>query len=472
MHFKTILQSLKNKDMLKRIAIVFGLLIVYRLLAHIPVPLGNPTTFKEAMENLVSKSDFGNFLNLISGGGLTQFSIILVGISPYITASIVIQLIVKAIPSLDQMSQDGEVARKKINQWTRIVSVPLAIIHSVAYMFILYNTAIVGNATVTQEPSVADWTMSALTMAAGSVILMWIGELITEQGIGNGVSMIIFTSILSQILNNLTKLGFALFDTSNGTLSLFGWINLPVNPSMFFVTLSLGLVLISAIYILIKINEAHRIITINYAKRVHGNSSYGDIKSILPIKLIGAGVIPVIFATSFLALPAMAGQIIQSSNPNNQFAKTLTNLFTAPSAQNFNQQYPNGITPMWFFYPALYFILVVAFTYFYTAIIFNTKEIANDLQNQGGFIESIRPGVKTAEYLSKVINHLNLFGAFSLGMIAMLPFIIDYVSIIFFKHPLGLSFTGTGLLIVINVALENLRQLNSRALMVTYDSYK
>ena len=472
MHLKTIFKSLKNKDMLKRIAIVLGLLIVYRFLAHIPVPLGDPVTFKEAVENFISKSDFGSFLNLLSGGGLTSFSIILVGISPYITASIVIQLIVKAIPRLDEMSQDGETGRKKINQWTRMVSVPLAIVQSVAYMFILYKTAIVGNSTVASEPTLSAWVLSAAAMTAGSVILMWIGELITEQGIGNGISTIIFSSIVAQILNTIVKLGAALFNTSAGSLSLFGWLNLPVNPTFFFVTLVLGLLTLFVIYMLVKINEAQRIITINYAKRVHGNSSYGGIRSIMPIKLIAAGVIPVIFATSFLSLPAMVGQIIQSSDPNNSFAKTLTNLFTAPSSQNFSQQYPDGITPTWFFYPVLYFVLVVAFTYFYTSIIFNTKEIADNLQKQGGFIEGVRPGNKTAEYFDKVINRLNLFGAFSLGLIALMPFIVDYVSIIIFKQPMGLSLSGTGLLIVITVALENLRQIDSRALMVTYDSYE
>ena len=446
--------------------------MAYRLLAHIPVPLGDPTTFKDAIEKLISKSDFGGFLNLISGGGLTSFSIILVGISPYITASIVIQLIVKAIPSLEEMSQDGEAGRKKINQWTRMISVPLAVVQSVAYMFILYNSVIANNSAAPTAPNLFTWILSATTMTAGSVILMWIGELITEQGIGNGISLIIFTSILSQILGNITKLGLALFNTSGGTLSLFGWINLPVNPTIFFITLALSILVIGVIYLLVKINEAQRVIVINYAKRVHGNRSYGGIKSIMPIKLIAAGVIPVIFATSFLSLPAMIGQFILSSNPSNEFAKNLVSLFTAPSSANFSQQYPNGITPMWFLYPAMYFALVVMFTYFYTTIIFNTKEIADNLQKQGGFIESVRPGLQTAEYFDGVINRLNLFGAFALGLIALLPFIVDYVSIIIFKQPIGLSLSGTGLLIVITVALENLRQLDSRALMVTYDSYK
>jgi len=270
----------------------------------------------------------------------------------------------------------------------------------------------------------------------------------------------------------MASLGSALFDTSAGSLSLFGWLNLPVNPTVFYILLGFAVALIIVIYWLVKINEAQRIITINYAKRVHGNTSYGGIKGILPIKLITAGVIPVIFATSFLSLPALVGQIIRTVNPESGFGATLVNLFTAPSASNFATLYPNGITAQWFLYPALYFLLVVMFTYFYTSIVFNTNEMADNLQKQGGFIEGVRPGQTTAKYLNKVVSHLNLFGALALGLIAMLPFITDYIFIAITGSPIGLSLSGTGLLIVVTVALENLRSIDSRALMVTYDDYK
>ncbi len=472
MNFKTIFKSLKNHDMLRRILIVLGLLIVYRFLAHIPVPLGEPTTFQEAVQNLIANSDFGGFLNLISGGGLTSFSILLVGISPYITAQIVVQLVTKAIPRFEELSEDGETGRRKINQWTRILTIPLAIVQSIAYIFILYQSVIASNTALTYTPTTADWLLSVTAMVAGSVMLMWFGELMTEQGIGNGISLIIFTSIISQLPSTVANLGTALFDTSAGSLSLFGWFNLPVNPTIFWVVLGFAVAIVILIYFLIKLNEAQRVITINYAKRVHGNSAYGGIKSILPLKLIAAGVVPVIFATAFLSLPALLGQFIQTVNPDGTFGNTLMTLFTAPSASNFLSMYPNGITAQWFFYPTLYFVLVVLFTYFYTSIIFNTKEIADNLQKQGAFIEGIRPGIQTAEYLGKTINRLNLFGALALGLIAMLPFLTDYIFIILTGTPIGLSLSGTGLLIVVTVALENLRQLNSRALMVTYDEYK
>ncbi len=458
--------------MLKRILIVLGLLIVYRFLAHIPVPLGEPATFQEAVQNLIQKSDFGSFLNLVSGGGLTTFSILLVGISPYITASIVVQLVTKAIPRLEELSQDGEAGRRKISQWTRILAVPLAIVQSIAYIFILYQSVVSANTSIAYTPTTADWILSVTAMVAGSMILMWFGELITEQGIGNGISIIIFASIISQLPTTLANLGSALFDTSAGTVSIFGWVYLPFNPLVFWVLVGFAIVLLIVIYFLIKLNEAQRVITVNYAKRVHGNSAYGDIKSILPFKLIAAGVVPVIFATAFLSLPAIIGQLIQTINPEATIGNTLITLFTAPSASNFATYYPDGITAQWFLYPALYFILVVLFTYFYTSIIFNTNEIADNLQKQGGFIEGIRPGAQTAEYLSKTINRLNLFGALALGVIAMLPFVTDYIFILVIGNPIGLSISGTGLLIVVTVALDNIRQLNSRALMVTYDEYK
>ena len=352
-----------------------------------------------------------------------------------------------------------------------MIAVPLAIVQSIAYIFILYQSTVSANIATDFTPTMHDWALSVTAMTAGSIILMWLGELITEQGIGNGASMIIFASIISQFPSTMASLGTALFDTSAGTLNLFGWLELPVNPEVFWILFGFVIALVVVIYFLVKINEAQRIITINYAKRVHGNSSYGGIKSILPIKLIAAGVIPVIFATAFLSLPALVGQVITSVNPDNQIGTALTTVFSAPSANNFQSLYPDGITGQWFIYPTVYFILVFAFTYFYTSIIFNTKEIADNLQKQGGFIEGVRPGITTANYLGKVVNRLNFFGALALGLIAMLPFIIDYVFIMLTGAPLGLSISGTGLLIVVTVALENLRSLDSRALMVTYDDY-
>ncbi|MBQ6410103.1 hypothetical protein IJI18_02500, partial [Candidatus Saccharibacteria bacterium] len=330
--------------MLKRVGIILGIIVAYRLLAQIPVPMGDASTFKEAVSNLLEKSDFSNFLNLISGGGLASFSIILVGLSPYITGSIVMQLLTKAIPRLEELSNDGEVGRRKINQWTRMLTVPLAIVQSIAYIFILYQSTIAANISTDFVPTVGDWVLSVTAMTAGSVILMWMGELITEQGIGNGISTLIFASIISQLPHTMAQLGSALFDTSAGSLQLFGGLEIPVNPQVFWIIFGFVIAMIVVIYLLVKLNEAQRIITINYAKRVHGNSSYGGIKSILPIKLIAAGVVPVIFATAFLSLPALVGQVITSFDAGNEVGAWLTTIFSAPSASNFATMYPDGIT--------------------------------------------------------------------------------------------------------------------------------
>ena len=334
MHFKTIFKSLKNKDMLKRVGVILGIIVAYRLLAQIPVPMGDASTFKEAVSNLLEKSDFSSFLNLISGGGLASFSIILVGLSPYITGSIVVQLLTKAIPSLEELSNDGETGRRKINQWTRILTVPLAIVQSIAYIFILYQSVVAANVADGFTPTMRDWALSVTSMTAGSVILMWMGELITEQGVGNGISTLIFASIISQLPSTMATLGASLTDTSNGMLNLFG-MNLPLNPVTFWIVFGFTIAMIIVIYFLVKLNEAQRIITVNYAKRVHGNSSYGGIKSILPIKMIAAGVIPVIFATAFLSLPALIGQVITTIDPGNEAGAAMVAIFSAPSANNF-----------------------------------------------------------------------------------------------------------------------------------------
>lgn len=470
MHFKTIFKSLKNKDMLKRVGAILGIIVAYRLLAQIPVPMGDASTFKEAVSNLLEKSDFSSFLNLISGGGLASFSIILVGLSPYITGSIVVQLITKAVPRLEELSNDGETGRRKINQWTRILTVPLAIVQSIAYIFILYQQVVGANVATDFAPTAGDWVLSVTAMTAGSVILMWMGELITEQGIGNGISTLIVASIVSQLPTTMAQLGAELSDTSNGMLNLFG-VEFPVSATAFWIVLGFVVAMLFVIYFLVKLNEAQRIITINYAKRVHGNSSYGGIKSILPIKIIAAGVIPVIFATAFLSLPALIGQVITTVDAGNEAGAWMVQTFSAPSKNNFAVMYPDGITAQWFVYPAMYFLLVFMFTYFYTSIIFNTKEIADNLQKQGGFIEGVRPGIQTADYLSKVVTRLDLFGALALGLVAMLPFITDYVFIMLTGAPVGLSISGTGLLIIVTVALENLRSIDSRALMITYDDF-
>lgn len=456
--------------MQKRLLIVLGIIIVYRLLAHIPVPLAEPTELRAVINSVVSGTDFGGFLNLLSGGALASFSIVLVGLTPFITASIISQLLTKAIPRLEELHKDGESGRRKINQWTRVATIPLAIIQSIAFIYILRQTVLAGNTTVLADPTALEWVVAVGAMTAGAVLLMWLGELITEQGVGQGISLLIFAGIISQLPTILSTIFTSLFDTSAGALDVFGWFTIPVNPLMFWVTLGLAAVSLTLLYILVKINEAQRIITINYAKRVQGNSSYGGVKSILPVKLIAAGVIPVIFAVAFLSLPAFVGQVLLATN-NPAYVTIANNLiawFQAPTPGSFV-----GASLEAFIYPSLYFLLVILFTYFYTGIVFNSSDIAENLQKQGGFIEGVRPGKSTEKYLTMTVNRLILFGSLVLGFIAITPFIGEYL-----LYQLAgitgtnLSIGGTGLLIVVSVGLEALRQINSRALMVTYDDYK
>jgi preprotein translocase subunit SecY len=469
MNWKTIFRSLRNKDMQKRLAVVLGLIVVYRFLAHIPVPLASPTQLRDAINSVIGGSDFGGFLNLLSGGALAQLSVVLVGMSPFITASIITQLLTKAIPSLEELHKDGESGRRKINQWTRMLSVPLAIVQSIAFIYILRQTVLAGNTTGLSDPTLVEWFVAVSAMTAGSVLLMWLGELITEQGIGNGISLIIFAGIISQLPTTLGTIINSLFNTSTGSLHVFNWFTVPVNPTAFWVTLGISLASLIVLYILVKINEAQRVITVNYAKRVQGNSSYGGVKSILPVKLIAAGVIPVIFAVAFLSLPAFIGQVIKATG-NVHYLPIANNLiawFQAPQPGAFT-----GNTIGALIYPVSYFVLVILFTYFYTGIVFNANEIAENLQKQGGFIEGVRPGIQTEKYLSQTVNRLILFGSIALGLIAVMPFVAEFIFAQLGIQAANLAIGGTGLLIVVSVGLETLRQINSRALMVTYDDYQ
>ena len=469
MNWKTVFMSLKNRDMQKRLGIVLGLIVAYRFLAHVPIPLAEPTQLREVINNLVAATDFGGFLNILSGGALSQMSIILVGLTPFITASIINQLLTKAIPKMEELHKDGESGRRKINQWTRLMTLPLAIVQSIAFIYILRQSVLAGATTGSVEMSMTEWTVAVIAMTVGATLLMWLGELITEQGIGNGISLLIFAGIISQLPQTLGTIVRSLFDTSNGALSVFGWFDLPVDPTTFWVVTSVSVVALILLYILVKINEAQRVITVNYAKRVSGNSAYGGIKSILPVKLIAAGVIPVIFAVAFLSLPAFVGQVLKATN-NPDFLPIADNLirwFQAPQPGSFT-----GGEIGAFIYPAAYFILVILFTYFYTGIVFNSNEIAEGLQKQGGFIEGVRPGEQTELYLARTVNRLVLFGSIALGIIAVMPFAIEYIFAQFGIKAANLAIGGTSLLIVVTVGLETLRQINSRALMVTYDDYK
>ncbi len=410
-------------------------------------------------------------MNLLTGGTLSSVSIVLVGLSPYITASVVTQLLTKAIPQLEEMHKDGEVGRRKIQQWTRLITLPLAVLQSIAFIFILRQTILTSASgiDITAGTTMLQWVIMVSALTAGAMLLMWLGELITEQGVGNGMSLLIFAGIISQMPETLGTLisSIATVSSTEDALNVFGWFTLPINGEATLVAAILAVLGLITLYVIVKINEAQRVIHINYAKKVQGNRAYGGVTSILPIKLITAGVIPVIFAVAFLAIPAFVGQLLKTSS-NTGMQEVGTNLstwFQTPSSTTF--LYGDMTTLI---YPAVYFLLVVAFTYFYTRIVFNSNEIAENLQKQGGFIANIRPGKQTERYLNRTVTRLTLFGSIALGIIAVLPFVFEFAFAKFgYTGATNLAIGGTGLLIVVSVTLETLRQINSRALMVTYD---
>ncbi|HMS31072.1 MAG TPA: preprotein translocase subunit SecY [Candidatus Saccharibacteria bacterium] len=448
--------------MQKRIAIVLLLIVIFRMLSHIPVPLAEPTQLKQLINNIFSSQQLLGFFDLLSGGALSSLSIMLMGLGPYINASIIMQLLTKAFPKLEELQQDGESGRRKINQWTRMIAVPLAIVQSVGLILLIRQQA--GGQLgidITANTTPFQWVLMVATLTGGSMLLMWLGELITEQGIGNGISLLIFAGIVSQLPGTATTLvNTVAADQAN--FNVFGWFTLPISGKGAAISGAIILATIIVTFLVVKLNEAQRIIRVSYAKRVQGNRAYGGVGTILPVKLITAGVIPIIFAVAFLSVPQFVGQLISSNSTPwiAELGKNLTIWFAQPGQQQNLSSNPINT----YVYPLVYFTLIFVFTYFYTSIVFNAKEIAENLSKQGGFIENIRPGDQTQAYLSKIVSHLNLFGAASLGLLALLPLFVERI-----LGTTSLTIGGTGLLIVVSVALETLRQFESRALMVTYD---
>jgi len=466
MNWTVIGKSLTHKDMRKRIFVVLGIIVVFRILMHIPVPLSDPQTLKQVLENLFtnnqSNSQLLGVLNILSGGALANFSIMIAGLGPYINASIIMQLLTKAIPKLEALQKEGEYGQKKINQMTRILTFPLAILQSIGAIFLIRQSAqqIGGIGDITAHTSILQWVLMVACLTGGSMLLMWLGEQVTEQSVGNGISLLITVGVVSALPSAATTLWHSVFDGSSHW-AIFGWW-LPVNKMNLLYSAILLLAIVVVTWIVVMLNEAARRVTINYAKRVQGNRTYGGVTTVLPIKLITAGVVPIIFAVAFLSVPPFVGQLMTSSHSANlqHIGQDLSKWFQSPSSTTFAA---GGWEP--FIYPIVYFFLVFLFTFFYTSITFNSKEIAENLQKQGGFVEGVRSGIQTEKYLSKTVNRLTLFGAISLGLLAMTPIIAQA----FINSSIALQ--GTSILILVAVSLETLRAVESRALMITYDQY-
>jgi len=422
--FEKVAQIFKVKELRNKFLFIIAILIVFRLIATIPVP----GVDQEQLKNFFGSNQFFGLLNLFSGGGLSSISIVMLGVGPYITASIIMQLLTMIVPRLEQIyKEEGEAGRQKFNQWTRWATVPLAAMQTFGMISLLRSQNILGQITGFETFSII------IVAVAGTVFLMWLGELITEKKIGNGVSLIIFAGIVAGLPSSLSKIS-ATFDSSQ-----------------LFTYLLLGVVIIAAIAGVVIMTEGQRNIPVSYAKRIRGNKMYGGSSTHLPLRVNQAGVIPIIFAMSIMLFPGMIANFF--ANASNQ---TVAHIAKSVGAIFQNQ----------LFYGSAYFILVVAFTYFYTAVVFDPNKIAESLQKQGGYIPGIRPGKTTTEYLYKIINRITLSGALFLGAIAILPFVIQAFSSI-----KSISIGGTGLLIVVSVVIETVKQIESQLVMRDYEGF-
>lgn len=419
-----IMQIFRVKELRNKIVFILALLVVFRLISNIPIPGVDQMQLKNFFEN----NQFFGLLNLFSGGGLSSISIVMLGVGPYITSSIIMQLLTMIIPRLEQIyKEEGEAGRQKFNQWTRWLTVPLAGMQTFGMISLLKNQGIMG------VLSPFDMTSIIITAIAGTIFLMWLGELITEKNIGNGVSLIIFAGIVAGMPSAVSQI-FTTWDSSQ----LFTYI-------------FLGALIIASIAAVVAVTEGQRNIPVSYAKRIRGNRMYGGTSTHLPLRVNQAGVIPIIFAMSIMLFPGMIANFLsQASNPT-----------VASIARSIGTFFQN----QWF-YGSLYFILVVAFTYFYTAVVFDPHKISESLQKQGGYIPGIRPGTSTAEYLYHIINRVTLSGAIFLGLIAVLPFIVQGAF-----NLNSVSIGGTGLLIVVSVVIETVKQIEGQLVMRDYEGF-
>lgn len=420
------------KDLRRRILYTLCLLLLFRVLAHIPLP----GVDIEKLKQFFATNQIFGLLDLFSGGTMSNFSIVMMGVGPYITASIIMQLLTVTIPSLEALSKEGEWGREKINYYTRLLTVPLAFIEAFGMVQLLQKGT---RFQILESMNTSQIIVLLITITTGTILLMWLGELISENGIGNGISLIITLGIISGFPNQIKNtfnliLGGAVIDWGK----MFGFI-------VFII------IAVLAIAFIVLFNEAQRNIPVYYARRVSGLKTYGGIETHLPLRVNMAGVVPIIFALSLMVFPGVVAR----------FFTLAKSQWLANAASYVERLFQKNI-----FYGTLYFILVVAFTYFYTYVIFHPKEVAENLQKQGAFIPGIRPGAQTASYLVTVVNRILLAGAVFLGIIAILPFIAQSITKI---NTLVLG--GTGLLIVISVVLETARQIKSQLIMRTYEEY-
>jgi len=426
MTIKDIFSAIVNQpDLRKKVLFIIGLLVVYRLAANIPLPGVNALQLKQLFDG----NQLLSMLNVFSGGGLSNISIVLLGVGPYITASIIMQLMTTIIPSLERLyKEEGEAGRQKFNFWTRWLTVPLAVIQAYAMISLLKSQNVFTDLTPFTT------VVIVITATAGSIFLMWLGELITEKGLGNGVSMMIFAGIVAALPTGVSRF-------------MATW-----DPSQFFSYLLFFMVGAITIAGVILVNEGQRIIPVSYAKRVRGSQVYGGTASHLPLKVNQAGVIPIIFAVSIILIPTMIASFVAQAYQGQKAGEMAIQVSAFLQDQ--------------FVYGSLFFILVILFTYFYTTVVFDPYKISENLQKQGGYVPGIRPGQATADHLHYIIMRITLAGSVFLGLIAVLPYIVQGIT-----HIQALQIGGVSILIVVSVVLEFIKHTESQLAMRSYEGF-
>lgn len=421
---KSILNAFKVPELRKKLIFTAFIFLIYRIAAHIPVPgIDN-----QALKALFQRNQFLGLLDMFSGGTLANFSIIAIGLNPYINASIVLQLLMMVFPKLEELSKEGEFGREKINQYTRFLAFPLAAFQALGMIAILRQQKIL------LSFNLLNMAAMIITMAAGCLFLMWLGELISQYGLGNGISLLIFGGIVARL-----PISFARTMMVSEAGNFFNLL----------IFLIMAIVVIAAICF---VDEANRNITISYARRIRGRKMYGGSNTHLPLKINQAGVIPIIFAVSLVLIPSMLARYLQ----------TLPNPTIAGIAQFVTKVFqPNGLV-----YNFSYFVLVIAFTYFYTAVTFNPEKVAEEIKKNGGFVPGIRPGKPTANYLKTILTRITLAGALFLGLIAIVPTIARSLTGI-----TTMMIGGTGILIIVSVVLETSKAIEAQLLMRSYDGF-
>ena len=419
-----ILNAFKIAELRRKILITIVLVVIFRLVAHIPVGGVDLVQLKA----LFSSNQFLSLLDIFSGGTLANFSIISLGLNPYINASIIIQLLTMIFPKLEALSKEGEAGRQIINQYTRYLTVPLAVVQSIGMFVLLNNQGVLSTATPIQVAAIV------VGMTAGTIFLMWIGELITEYGIGNGISLLIFAGIVSRFPVVLTQTASIVDQSQVFNLMIF---------------LALSILVIAGV---VFINEGRRQIPIQYARRFTGGKETGGMKTYLPLRVNQAGVIPIIFAVSLVLVPSFLGDYLSQ--------------LSQPQLATLGRFFVTHFQPQSVIYNLVYFSLVVGFTYFYTAVIFNPSKISEELKKNGGFVPGVRPGTATASYLNFILVRITLVGAVFLGSIAILPSIASQLT--------GLATLvvgGTGLLIVVSVIMDTAKQFESKLIERNYNVF-